>query len=342
MRALTGSAMTINRRQSLAALFAVALVMTVSLSIATVAAAQSPGYRVVHGWPQLPEGRVLGLAAGVGVDSHGAVLVFHRGPRIWSEPLPTNPIEVSTVAVFDGASGKLLREWGAGQFAMPHGLSVDHQDNVWVTDVALHQVFKYSPDGKLLLTLGERGRPGDDGGHFNRPTDVAVLPDGSFYVSDGYRNTRIAKFSADGKFLSQWGRPGAGPGEFATPHAIAVDPQGRVYVADRQNDRVQVFDSQGRFLKQWKGPKIGRPYGLTLVGPNAAVADGGEQPRDGSADRSGAAVVDLDGKVLQRFGSFGNQDGQFRLAHDIAADAKGALYVVDVAGQRVQKFVPAK
>ena len=201
MRALTGLAMTINRRQSLAALFAVALVMTVSLSIATVAAAQSPGYRVVHGWPQLPEGRVLGLAAGVGVDSHGAVLVFHRGPRIWSEPLPTNPIEVSTVAVFDGASGKLLREWGAGQFAMPHGLSVDHQDNVWVTDVALHQVFKYSPDGKLLLTLGERGRPGDDGGHFNRPTDVAVLPDGSFYVSDGYRNTRVAKFSVDGECL---------------------------------------------------------------------------------------------------------------------------------------------
>jgi len=301
---------------------------------------ESPGYAVEHGWPQLPHGTVLGSAAGVAVDADDNVWVFHRGNRVWTEPLPLDPIAVPTVIQFDGRTGKVLRQWGAGVFAMPHGLSIGPDGNLWMTDVALHQVFKFSPDGTLLLTLGERGVPGDDGGHFNRPTDVAALADGSFYVSDGYRNTRVAKFAADGRFLFQWGRPGRGPGEFQTPHGIAVDAGGRVYVADRQNDRVQVFDARGTFLAQWRSPDIGRPYGLTLLREaGVAIADGGEQPQS-PPDRSGVAVLTRDGALVERFGRFGNQDGQFRMAHDIAADRAGNLYVVDITGQRVQKFRP--
>ncbi len=301
-----------------------------------------PRYQVVHGWPVLPPGEVLGSAAGVDVNSRGEVYVFHRAGRTWEEPLPTTPIRRPTIAVFDGESGRLLRQWGAGQFAMPHGLSLDHHGNVWMTDVALHQVFKFSPHGRLLLTIGERAVSGDDGHHFNRPTDVAVLPDGSFYVSDGYGNTRIARFAPDGRFVSQWGRPGNGPGEFNVPHAIRIDTQGLVYVADRENDRVQVFNPDGRFIRQWRSSGIGRPYSLALVNARlAAVVDGGEQPEEGP-DRSGAALVTRSGQVVSRFGRFGNYDGQFRMAHDVASDARGNLYIVDIAGQRVQKFIPSQ
>ena len=302
------------------------------------APALPPSFSVVHGWPILPEGRVLGSAAGVGVNSRGQVLVFHRAGRVWTEPLPLDPIQAPTIAVFDEKTGRLVKEWGAGLFAMPHGLTVDGQDNVWLTEVALQQVFKFSPDGRLLMVIGQRGVAGADQSHFNRPTDVAVLPDGSFYVSDGYKNTRVAKFSAAGRFLFQWGKPGTGPGEFNIPHALTLDRAGHVYVADRENDRVQVFDGNGSFITQWKSKEIGRPYSLALFDYGGAViADGGEQPKTGP-DRSGAVIVDIDGRVLQRLGRYGNFDGQFRMAHDVAVDANGDFYVVDITGQRVQKF----
>lgn len=314
----------------------------VAYAPASTSPANNPGFQIVHGWPVLPPGEVLGSAAGVGINSRGNVLVFHRAGRTWSEPLPTDVIAAPTVVEFDGRTGKVVRRWGAGQFAMPHGLTIDDHDNVWLTDVSLQQVFKFSPQGKLLLTVGERGVAGNDGSHFNRPTDVAVLPDGSFYVSDGYRNTRVAKFGPDGKFLFQWGAPGSRPGEFNVPHAITVDKGGRVYVADRENDRVQIFDLRGKFLAQWKSPRIGRPYSIALIGGDlAAIVDGGEQPETGP-DRSGVAIVRLDGTVIQTFGRFGNYDGQFRMGHDVAADRAGNLYVVDISGQRVQKLAPTK
>ena len=297
-------------------------------------------FQVVSGWPTLPSGEILGQATGVGVDSHGNVLVFHRAGRVWAAPPPTEPIARPTVWVFDGTTGQFLRSWGAGMFVMPHGLTVDRDDNVWLTDVGLHQVFKFSPDGGLLLTLGEAGKPGADAGHFNLPTDVAVLRDGSVLVSDGYQNTRIAKVRADGTFLLAWGAPGTGPGQFDLPHGIDADASGHVFVADRGNSRVQVFDSDGLFLAEWRGPEVGRPYAVAIsAGGKAFVADGGDQPT-GPPDRSGVAVLDHEGKVLTRFGRFGNYDGQFRLAHDVAVGRDGAVYVVDAWGQRVQKFVP--
>lgn len=313
----------------------------VAAAMGAFAAEPTPGrFAVVHGWPQLPEGRALGSATGVDLNGRGEVHVFHRANRVWSDPFPTDPIAQSTIEVFDAESGRHLRSWGANLFVMPHGLSIDAEENVWVTDVALHQVFKFDRSGRLLLTVGERGVPGAEGGRFNRPTDVAVLPDGSFLVSDGYRNTRVARFDREGRFVTQWGAPGQGPGQFDVPHAIKIGPDGRVYVADRENDRVQVFEPDGRFVAQWKDPRIGRPYSLALLADGAVLTDGGHQPKSGP-ERSGVAIVDHDGKVVERFGRWGNYDGQFQMAHDAAVGPDGALYVVDVQGRRVQKFVRA-
>jgi peptidylamidoglycolate lyase len=299
-------------------------------------------YEVVHGWPELPDGIMLGGVAGVGVDSEETVWIFQRGGRQWSEPMPADPIAAPTVVAFNGITGKVEAAWGARRFVMPHGLTIDGQDNIWLTDVGLHQVFKFSRRGELLLTLGQAGVAGADSKHFNQPTDVAVLPDGSFYVSDGYRNTRIAKFAPDGRFLFEWGKPGKGMGQLNLPHGLAVDRDGLVYVADRENDRIQIFNPQGHYLRQWKSPAMGRPYALTLLsGGQAAVVDGGEQPRKG-ADRSGIAIVDRDGAVAERFSRFGNYDGQLQQGHDIASDTRGNIYAVDIGGERVQKFARAR
>jgi peptidylamidoglycolate lyase len=301
--------------------------------------AAEPHHEVVPRWPSLPADHVLGLCAGVGVDSHNHVFVYHRCGRQWTTPFPTEPIAKPTVSVIDAQTGKLITSWGAGLFIMPHGLTIDHEDNVWLTDVALQQVFKFTHDGKLLLTLGEQAKAGDDHSHFNLPTDVAVLPDGSFYVSDGYRNTRVVKFTTDGRFDFEWGKKGAEPGQFNLPHGVAIDSQGLVYVCDRSNSRLQVFDGKGKFLDQWKGTHIGRPYGVT-VGPDGHIfiIDGGE-PSLKQVERGKAVELDSAGHVLETFGSFGKEPGQFQLGHDIAVGPDGAVYVAEGSGQRVQKFI---
>jgi DNA-binding beta-propeller fold protein YncE len=296
-------------------------------------------YRVVHGWPVLPDNRVLGPCSGVAVNGKGEVLVLHRGNR-GTDAKALTPVNEPVVEVFDAVSGKLKREWGAGLFVVPHGISIGPDDHVWITDTGANQVFEFAPDGTLLRTLGERGMAGADATHFDRPTDVAPLADGSFYVADGYGNSRIAKFAANGRLLFQWGTRGTGPGQFNIPHALAVDARGRVYVADRVNDRVQVFEGDGRYLTEWKSAAIGRPFGLALLpGGRIAILDGGSNP-DKVPDHDGVTIAALDGREIAHFGRMGNQDGQFWIAHDIAADRAGNLYVVDIAGQRVQKFVP--
>jgi peptidylamidoglycolate lyase len=297
-------------------------------------------YAVVHGWPVLPDGMVLGQVSGVAVDSHNHVFVFHRAENSWATD-KTHPIAVPTILCFDGATGKLLSSWGENRFLEPHGLRVDSQDNVWLTDRALQQVFKFSHDGKLLLTIGTERVAGVDATHFDKPTDIAFASDGSIYVSDGYGNNRVAKFSPDGKFLFDWGHKGQGPGEFDLPHSVAVDAQGNVYVADRSNARVQVFDPNGKFLKQWKSPELGRPWSLA-VGPDNLlyVVDGGDLKPVGF-DRGQLLKLDLTGKILAKWSRFGNYDGQIYWGHDLAVGKDGAVYVGDVYhGMRVQKFVP--
>ena len=295
-------------------------------------------YQVVHGWPVLPEGHVLGQVSGVAVDSHNHVFAFHRGdhsvnrtPDLISEP---------TVMCFDGETGKLVASWGADMFVVPHGLRVDRDDNVWITDVGLHQVFKFTHDGKQLMVLGIKNTPGADGKHFNMPTDVAFASDGSFYVSDGYGNSRVAKFSSNGDFLLEWGRKGDKPGEFNLPHSVVTDSQGRVYVADRSNARIQVFNGEGKFLEQWKSAELGRPWALD-IGPdgNLYVVDGGDMTHK-NPDRASIMKVDLNGHLLESWSSFGNYDGQIYWGHDIAVGKDGGIYVGDVYfGMRVQKWI---
>src|SRR6266851_3197435 len=214
-------------------------------------------------------------------------------------------------------------------------------DNAWVTDRALQQVFKFSHDGKLLLTIGTERVSGVDATHFDKPTDIAFASDGSIYVSDGYGNNRVAKFSSDGKFLFDWGHKGQGPGEFDLPHSVAVDAQGNVYVADRSNARIQVFDSNGKFLKAWKSPELGRPWSLTFGPDNLLyVVDGGDL-KPAPPDRGQILKLDLSGKILAKWSRFGNYDGQIYWGHDLAVGKDAAVYVGDVYhGMRVQKFVP--
>ena len=187
----------------------------------------------------MPAGWKFGRVSAVATNPKGEVFVFQRGKK--ADP----------VIVFDTA-GKYLRSWGKGLFKNEHAIRIDKAGNVWVTDNGDHQVIKFNPQGERLLTLGVKGKPGTDSSTFDKPTDIAWAPNGDFYVSDGYGNSRVVKFTKDGKYVTAWGKKGTGPGEFDLPHSVAVDSKGLVYVADRTNNRIQIFDGNGKFVREWK------------------------------------------------------------------------------------------
>jgi DNA-binding beta-propeller fold protein YncE len=293
------------------------LCLVVLLTCSGAAAPETP-YRLVRGIPQVPPGLKLGAASGVATDAAGNLLVIHRGD-------PQKPI-----LVFDG-DGRFLRSFGAGLFTSTHGLRVDPDGNIWTTDNANHTVIKFGPDGNVLLTLGEKDVPGDDEKHFNRPTDVSFAKNGDFYVADGYGNSRVVKFDKGGKFLKAWGKKGGGDGEFNLPHAVQLDSEGRVYVADRENKRIQVFDADGRFVRQFAQGVA--PYGLFITpGDTVFVADGVAHK---------VLKMTREGKVLAEWGGGGREPGKFLMPHGLAVGADGAVYVAEVTGARLQKFVPA-
>ncbi len=186
-----------------------------------------------------------------------------------------------------------------------------------------------------LVLLAACGEPGAF--DFDRPTDVAIAADDSFYVSDGYGNCRIQHFDVDGTLLRSWGQCGDDEGQFDTPHGLALDSEGRVYVADRGNARVQLFSADGSFLSEWRGPDVGRPYGVAVDGPgNVFLVDGGDQ-----IDGHGRGFVTRhgsDGALETRWGDFGSEAGRFLLAHDVAVGPNGDVYVADIQGKRVTKF----
>ena len=328
--------------------------------------APKPAYCLAADWPNLPEDIELGQAAGLGIDSRDVVYVFHRGERSWvtapslvarvralwaglfaegpehetARETARETIAQDTILALDPATGELLASFGAGRFRIPHGLTLDGDDNIWVTDVGLHQVFKFSRDGALLLTLGEAGRAGDDRTHFDGPTDVAVAADGAIYVTDGYGNARVVKFSPEGAYLMAWGGRGAAPGQFNLPHGIAIDARGQLYVADRGNARIQVFDGAGRFLRQIAGPEIGRPWAVDL-GPDGTLyaLDGGDQ--DAATPRSGLLALTPEGEVLARWSGYGTEPGSLVWPHDLAVSSRSEVFVGEVLdANRVQKFKP--
>lgn len=271
-------------------------------------------YKIADGFPGLPPGLKLAAVAGVAIDSKAQILVFHR-----AEP----PILLLS------AGGKWVRSFGEGLFKSAHGMRVDRDDNLWVTDNANHTVVKLAPDGRVLMTLGERDISGSDTTHFNKPADVAVAANGDFFVADGYGNSRVVKFDASGKFVKTWGTKGKAPGEFNLPHAVRLDSKGLLYVGDRENNRVQVFDQEGRFLRQFGGFA---PYGMFITPEDVLFI------ADGRANK--VLKMTLEGKLLAEWGTRGEEPGNFSMPHGITVGPDGAVYVGEVGGKRLQKFVP--
>ena len=236
-------------------------------------------------------------------------------------------------------NGNVIEEWKQWDslFKMPHAVKIspyDPEKAVWVIERENQQIFKFSHDGKkLLMTLGEKGVTGDDEKHFGRPTDISFAPDGSFYISDGYKNTRILKYDKNGKFLFKWGSDGTGPGQFKVEvHDVAVDKDGKVYVADRGNDRVQIFDANGKYLDEW--PHIRKPSYIHLTKDGFAWVVSGQGNR--------ILKYDLRGKLLTSWGMYGSGPGQLDDPHDLSVDSEGNLYISIFSTQKagVEKFVP--
>jgi hypothetical protein len=242
------------------------------------------------------------------------------------------------ILVIDG-HGKIVEAWtqfdhlfkgGRG----PHKVKMspyDREQHVWVIDDQRQQIFKFTHDGqRLAMTLGEAGVPGTDNAHFNGPTELAWLPDGTFFVTDGYVNSRVLKFDPDGKFMKTWGTKGNGPGQFNLPHSIDIDRQRRLYVADRDNGRIQIFDEEGRYLDQWA--EIRSPFHL-VVSPDQHV-----WVSDGMTNKF--LQYSADGQLVSSWGTCGTFPGAFWGVHQFSVDSAGNLYVAEAFGGRAQKFVP--
>ena len=272
------------------------------------------GYSVVRDWPKLPNGWRLGQNAGVAVDKLGHYYLYQRGR------------EAPPLICFDRA-GEYVRSWGKGAFGRPHMAKCDEGDNIWLIDDGGHALYLYSKEGAIMRKLGTRGVPGEDGAHFNRPTDIAFGLDGGFYVSDGYGNRRVARFDSGLNFLGQWGSEGEGEGQFVLPHAITVGPRGLVYVADRTKWRVEVFSPEGEYLRQWT--HIGKPFGLVYA------PDGCFYVCDGTNAR--VTKTDVEGRIVGFFASPGEGEGGLDNAHDIAVAPNGDILVAHLDG-RAQLF----
>jgi sugar lactone lactonase YvrE len=296
-----------------------------------------PSYGVVEGWERLPPGYAHRDVAGVAVDGEDRVFLICRGDH--------------PVIVYD-RKGSFLGSWGEGLFTYrTHGITVAPDGTVWCTDDGNHTVRRFTPEGKLLMTLGTLDVPSDTGydgkdtmtvtrpaGPFNRPTNLAVGPKGDLYVSDGYGNCRVHRFAPSGELKQSWGVPGTGPGQFYLPHGIAVAADGRVFVCDRENDRIQIFSPDGEHLAEWTDTQ--RPTHLVFDAAGCAYVSelwwhpGQTSRRHGpttAAKPGRVSVFDAAGRLLARWGSpDACAPGSFAAPHGIAVDSRGDLYVSEV------------
>ena len=325
-------------------------------------------YRLDQGWPTLPSsmnGGRWGELIRADIDPQGNIWVFHRC-------FNTEPAGYATcvgrteppILEFD-PSGKYLFSFGSGLFAFPHGFTIDAQGNIWASDanadatvlgisakdangvVRGHQVFKFSSAGKLLMTIGREGVRGDGPDTFDRPTGIAIAPNGAIFVTDGHgTNDRVVKFSRDGKFIKAWGHHGSGPGEFDQPHDISIGgSQNRVYVADRSNSRVQIFDQDGNFIAAWK--QFGRPSAVYVSKDDTLyVSDSQSNSKVNPGKLRGITVGSAKDGSLRAFipdPDLADADvNRISGASGIVADSKGTIYAADVGPHRLRKYVKVR
>ena len=274
-------------------------------------------YEVIENWATLPTGWTFGGVSAVATDSQDRVYAFQR-----KDP---------PILVFD-KNGTFLGSWGSSAFADPHGINIV-DDVIYVTDRNDHVALKFTLDGKPLMVLGTRGQASDTGatkdielpprsaGPFNKPTEMMVAPSGDLYVSDGYRNSRVHRFSSQGALLDSWGKPGKEePGEFHLPHSLWVDRQSQVYVCDRENSRIQVFTAAGRFLSQWRD--IHKPTDIYFDAQEIAYV---------SEQRPSISVMEKSGKVLARFETAAS-------GHGLWVDSAGDIYLASVGAKKLIKY----
>jgi sugar lactone lactonase YvrE len=266
----------------------------------------------------------MGASSSVAFDSKGHLFVVSRGTHALTE--------------FD-ANGKFVRAFGEGLFTRTHGIRIDREGNIWVTDVGAHIVVKLSPQGQVLQTLGSKGQPGEWNEaaglrRFSEPNDIAIAPNGDLFIVQGHTpgagkgDPRVLKFDRNGNFLKTWGGKGTEPGKFDVAHGVAIDAKGLVWVTDRENQRIQIFDQDGKLVRENK--YAGLPCAIDIGGQYIYMVNGfaGQVLR-----------LDLDGKVLAAIGKPGNGVGEFGEAHFIAVSPKGEIYVADSVNRAVQKFV---
>ena len=300
-------------------------------------AAPNP-YRLDEGWAKLPEGRKWGSAIGVDMDRDGkSVWVFDRCAGTDCSGSDLAPIQKFN------ESGTLVTSFGAGMFNFPHGLYVDADNNVWVSDGKGkngrgHTVMKFSPDGKLLMTLGKAGVAGNGPDTFNAPSDVVVAPNGDIFVADGHggdTNARIVKLAKDGTFVKAWGTKGEEPGQFDTPHALALDSAGRLFVADRANSRIQGFDQDGNLLFEWRS--FGRPSGLYIDKKDVLyVADSQSDAKRNPGFTQGIRIGSAkDGTVT----AFIPVTAEIPSPEGVAADDAGNVYAGYTTSMNFRRFV---
>jgi len=301
----------------------------------------APGYRVDPSWPQRPLGIGCGQVPSIAVDPQDNVWVYTR----------TNP----AVQVFS-PEGRYLFGWPREKTnSLAHAIRFDRSGCIWLVDVGLHVVRKYTREGRLLLTLGTEGEAGEDASHFNKPTDVALASNGDIFVTDGYGNSRVMHFDKRGKLIKSWGSLGVKPEQFSIPHSIVCDSRDRLYVADRNNARVQVFNKGGKLLDVWSNLMV--PWSLWLTSRDEIWVCGSSPMRWGFDPKYPDAPLgcppkdqlimkfNTQGKALQLW-TFPNapdgaeKPGELNWLHAIAVDSKENLYLGDIIGSRSQKFLP--
>jgi len=305
-------------------------------------------YKTSRDWGELPPGMKWPAVTAVEPAPDGSIFVvercFENSCAGRSEP---------PILKYD-ASGKLLKTFGERLFVFPHGATVDRDGNLWVTDAGGadgkgHQVLKFDPAGRLVMTLGQAGKSGTAAGLLDQPTDVVVAPNGDIFVTDSHRNgrnNRVVKFRRNGTYVSEWGRKGSGPGEMSEPHTIAIDSRGRLFVGDRENNRIQIFDQSGRFIAEWR--QFGRPSGISITPDDTIyVTDSESGPDTGAHEltgikkgiRIGSART---GEVAAFIEDMESTRADHSGAEGIGVDAAGNVYGAVVRRQMLERHTPGR